>query len=106
MQLIPITTITPAGERAVEAETTLVEALERRGHLKLAALPGGVYDTDEYDAAVIAYRHARALAEDERNRWARYRPTTRSSVAYPGGYNRRAMLGPKGRQRERAAVRE
>ena len=66
MQLLPVIT-TPASASVVEAEIALCEAMERLSGLRLAALTGGRYDPDEYDSAVIAYRHARATAEDARS---------------------------------------
>jgi len=75
MQMVPVT-ITPASARIVEAETALIQALERLGSLQVAALTGGRYDPDEYDDAVIAYRHARAAAEDARTAWARLSSAT------------------------------
>ena len=83
MQLIPVTATTiisedrPAIEatldavRADEAETALVGALAHLDHLRLVALTGGKYDPDEYDAAVMSYRRARAAAEEAQAGWAR-----------------------------------
>jgi hypothetical protein len=72
MQLLPAI-IMPVSASVVEAENALIEALERLSDLRLAALTGGRYDADEYDAAVIAFRHARATAEDARLAWSQVR---------------------------------
>jgi hypothetical protein len=80
MQLLPVT-ITLASSRVVDAETAMIEALDRLGRLRFAALLGTGYDPDEYDAAVIAYRHARAAAEDARDSWARSRQESCHYVA-------------------------
>jgi hypothetical protein len=80
MQLLPVIT-TPTSASVVEAETALVEALEHLSSLRVAALTGGRYDPDEYDAAVIAYRHARAAAEDARLAWTRFQEAAAYFVA-------------------------
>ncbi len=74
MQILTVPTI-PASESVVDAEAALVETLVRLERLQMEALTGGAYDADDYDAAIIAYRHARAAAEDARARWAEARPS-------------------------------
>jgi hypothetical protein len=61
--------ILPVSESVMDAEAALVETLVRLERLQLQALTGGFYDADDYDTAIIAYRHARMVAEDARARW-------------------------------------
>ena len=68
MQILSVPTI-PAAERVVDTEAALVETLVRLERLQVAALTGGAYDPDDYDAAIMAYRHARAAADDARTCW-------------------------------------
>jgi hypothetical protein len=83
MELVPFTAAPtmPTVASAVEAEAALVEALARLDKLQLAALTGGRYDPDEYDAAIISYRHARAAAEDARAAWTQLQHATWHHVA-------------------------
>jgi hypothetical protein len=55
----------------LNAQARLAEALHRLDAMQRAALLGGPYDPDEYDDAVIAYRHARADFDDACGRSAR-----------------------------------
>src|SRR5437773_2531401 len=80
MQLAP-PTIPSEAAAVVDAETVLMETLERLGRLQLAALFGSGYDPDEYDAAVVDYRHARTVAEDARTVWEQAQRTVWGSVA-------------------------
>jgi hypothetical protein len=61
-----------------DPEVSYVKALVRLYDLQIAALTGGPYDPDAYDAAIIAYRRARAAAEAARAacapRWATPEP--------------------------------
>jgi hypothetical protein len=66
MQLLPPQVVPASMIDELDAEAKLVEALLRLDRLRRAALFGGAYDPDEYDAAIMDYRQARAAAAQTR----------------------------------------
>ena len=64
-----ISTTAPGGAAAIVAETELVEAVVRLRRMRHAALFGPSYDPEQYDAAIFAYRRARAASFQARRAW-------------------------------------